>query len=173
MTTYVSYSLLNEFIEEFISPCIVIFEDIDSFAESRQAVNNSQIADFLQFINGIGDRTDKIVFVATTNHLDKLDAAVANRPVRFNRKFEFKFPNAEDLKKLVELYFDADIAEKYYDLYSKKVGTFYGAHIKETQRTARLLARKRKMEIKDVFEDAFKLVEANFSPTLKKIGFNN
>jgi len=171
LSTQVEYTMLNEFIEEFISPCILIFEDIDAYGGSRDTAQNTGVvlSDFLQFINGITEKEERIIFIATTNYLDRLDKAIANRPVRFNRKFEFKYPDNPQLDKLVELYFNKDIAEKHSQIcYSKK---FSGSHIKEVQRTANLLSKKRGEDIENVFVESVELVAENFSPKLNAIGF--
>lgn len=171
LSTQVDYSLLNEFIEELVSPCILIFEDIDAFGERRENAPglSAILSDFLQFINGISEKSEKIIFIATTNYLDKLDKAIANRPVRFNRKFEFKYPSDTQIDELVNLYFNEDISKKYAHLCYKK--NFSGAHIKEIQRTANLLSKKRNEKIDVVFQDAVGLVSENFSPKLNEIGF--
>lgn len=170
ITTQTNYTLLNEFIENFISPCIIILEDIDSFGQSREDTTNSHLADFLQFINGLSERTEKIIFIATTNYLEHLDKAIKDRPVRFNRKFKFDLPDNDIIKLLVDKYLGYDISEKYSELcYDKK---FTGSHIKEIQRTTKLLALKNNKELIDVFPEAIKIIEQNFSPTLKSnIGF--
>lgn len=170
LSTQVDYTMLNEFIEEFVSPCILIFEDIDAFAESRENTPASGIlSDFLQFVNGISEKEERIIFVATTNYLDRLDKAIANRPVRFNRKFKFDYPSDEQINKLVTLYFNDDISKKFaFRCYDKK---FSGSHIKEIQRTANLLSKKRTDNIENVFEESVQLVQENFSPKLDAIGF--
>lgn len=170
LTTQTDYSMLNEFIKNFIAPCILIFEDIDSFAESRLSSSSHSLADFLQFINGIGDRDERIIFIATTNYLEKLDEAISNRPMRFNRKFEFNFPDKTEISQLIELYFSKETAEKYAHLCTDI--QFSGAHIKEIKRTAKLRAKKKSVSIDEVFQESFELVKKNFSTELKPFGFN-
>jgi SpoVK/Ycf46/Vps4 family AAA+-type ATPase len=170
LSTQVDYSMLNEFIEAFISPCVLIFEDIDAFGESRDSHNTGLLSEFLQFINGITERDERMIFIATTNYLDRLDKAIANRPVRFNRKFEFKYPSESELDRLVKLYFNDDISEKFSVLcYNKE---FSGSHIKEVQRTVNLLSKKRNQTTLEVFEESVQLVHDNFSPKLNPMGFN-
>ena len=48
---------------------------------------------------------------------------------------------------------------------------FTGSHIKEVQRTANLLAKKRGEDISNVFTESVSLVHENFSPKLNTIGF--
>ena len=170
LSTEVDYTMLNEFLESFVSPCILIFEDIDAFGQSREHSQNGGLSDFLQFINGICDKEERIIFIATTNYLDQLDKAISNRPVRFNRKFEFKYPTNSEITQLVELYFNKDIADEYANECHDK--TFSGAHIKEVQRTANLLSKKRHEDIKAVFKESVDLVKDNFSPKLApEVGF--
>lgn len=172
LSTEVDYTMLNEFLESFVSPCILIFEDIDAFGQSRDGSPNSGVlSDFLQFVNGITEKEERIIFIATTNYLDRLDKAISNRPVRFNRKFEFTYPSDDEITKLVELYFDKNIADSFSTIcYNKK---FSGAHIKEVQRTANLLSKKRNQDIQDVFAESVNLVAENFSPKLTSIGFGS
>jgi ATP-dependent Zn protease len=170
LSTEVDYTMLNEFLESFVSPCILIFEDIDAFGQTRDSVPSSGIlSDFLQFVNGISEKDERIIFVATTNYLDKLDKAISNRPVRFNRKFKFEYPNDEEITQLVELYFDKNIADSFSTICYNR--NFSGSHIKEVQRTANLLSKKRNQDIQDVFKESVDLVAENFSPKLTQMGF--
>lgn len=167
-STELNYSSLSTFVKDYLSPCIIIFEDIDSIAEDRDEwrSGSSNIADFLQFVNGISDFEENIIFVATTNYLKKLDDAVKNRPMRFNRKFEFKYPQDEEINKLIDLYFnDCNISEE--QKISCYKNNFAGSHIKEIRRTSDLLSLKESREIKDVFDRAVKLVKDNFAPEIK------
>lgn len=172
LSTEVDYTMLNEFLEKFVSPCILIFEDIDAFGQSRDtSASTGVLSDFLQFINGITEKEERIIFIATTNYLERLDKAISNRPVRFNRKFKFDYPNDDEIKQLVELYFDKNIADSFSSLcYDKK---FSGSHIKEVQRTANLLSKKRDQSVTEVFAESVSLVKENFSPQLITMGFNN
>jgi SpoVK/Ycf46/Vps4 family AAA+-type ATPase len=170
ISSYVDFDVLEELIENFLTPCVVVFEDVDSFGFSREDYGiNKELSKFLQFINGISERTDPIVFVATTNYLDKLDAAIANRPVRFNRKFEFKLPTDSEIDSLMEIYFKTD---EFKGLCHKK--KFTGAHIREIKRTADIQILKCGGKYKDVINSAISAVSQNFSVTIKEsVGFKN
>ncbi|MDW8438169.1 MAG: ATP-binding protein [Chloroherpetonaceae bacterium] len=170
LTTQVNYAILNEFLTKFLSPCIVVMEDIDSFGESREFRPNSDLADFLQFISGLYEHDEKIVFVATTNHIEYLDEAIAERPVRFNRKYKFNLPTPKEIDQLIELYFKGEgISQEQKALcYNKR---FTGSHIKEIQRTAELLSRKHQKPIAEVFEQAVRIVAQNFSIPERSAGF--
>lgn len=170
LCTKVDFSSLGEFLKDFLAPCILIYEDIDSLGQNRKEVLNTDLSSFLQFINGLTEGNDNIVYIATTNYLEHLDDAIKDRPMRFNRKFEFKYPNNEEVDQLIELYFNKNISDKYAKTcYNKQ---FTGAHIREIRRTATILSLKEKKKTEEVFEKSVKLVSSNFSTTLgDKTGF--
>lgn len=72
-----------------MAPCLLIFEDIDSLigADCRSY--------FLNQVDGI-ESNEGILMVGSTNHLDKLDPAIAKRPSRFDRKYHFRLPGLEE-----------------------------------------------------------------------------
>jgi AAA+ superfamily predicted ATPase len=67
------------------SPCMLVLEDIDALAkaELRSALLNE--------LDGFAANTG-IVTLATTNHPEKLDAALLHRPSRFDRTYKFDLP---------------------------------------------------------------------------------
>lgn len=69
-------------------PCLLIFEDIDSL------VTDSLRSYFLNEIDGL-ESNHGIMMVGSTNHLDKLDAGIAKRPSRFDRKYLFDMPDRD------------------------------------------------------------------------------
>jgi AAA+ superfamily predicted ATPase len=71
------------------TPCIVVFEDLDSM------INNENRAFFLNELDGFEVNTG-VVVIATTNHPEKLDAAILERPSRFDRKYQFNLPDEEE-----------------------------------------------------------------------------
>ena len=70
------------------APSIVIMEDVDSLITDR---NRSY---FLNELDGFRALSGVMTLV-TTNHLEKLDVAISNRPSRFDVKIEFPNPSAE------------------------------------------------------------------------------
>jgi len=68
-----------------ITPSIVVLEDIDSL------INNANRAFFLNELDGFASNTG-VVVLATTNHPDRLDPAILDRPSRFDRKYYFNNP---------------------------------------------------------------------------------
>lgn len=50
---------------------------------------------FLNEVDGL-ESNDGILMIGSTNHLDRLDPAIAKRPSRFDRKYHFKVPNEHE-----------------------------------------------------------------------------
>jgi AAA+ superfamily predicted ATPase len=67
------------------TPCIVVLEDLDSM------IDDSNRAFFLNELDGFQSNTG-VVVLATTNHPQKLDASILDRPSRFDRKYYFQLP---------------------------------------------------------------------------------
>ena len=68
------------------SPCLLILEDIDTL------VSGGFQSYFFNEVDGLGNN-DGIMMIATTNHLERLDGGLANRPSRFDRKYNFPDPS--------------------------------------------------------------------------------
>lgn len=71
------------------SPCILVLEDLDSMIDS----NNRSF--LLNELDGFHSNTGMVV-LATTNHPERLDTSILDRPSRFDRKYYFELPSAED-----------------------------------------------------------------------------
>lgn len=70
------------------APCVLVLEDLDSLLTDK---NRSF---FLNELDGFAANRG-IFTVATTNHPERLDPAILNRPSRFDRKFHFDLPDAD------------------------------------------------------------------------------
>jgi pimeloyl-ACP methyl ester carboxylesterase len=71
------------------TPCILVLEDIDSLIDGK---NRSF---FLNELDGFSTNTGMVV-LATTNHPERLDTAILDRPSRFDRKYYFELPAAAE-----------------------------------------------------------------------------
>jgi len=69
------------------TPCILVLEDIDSLLSSESR------SFFLNELDGFAVNTG-LVTLATTNHPERLDPAICERPSRFDRKYHFELPDA-------------------------------------------------------------------------------
>ena len=68
------------------TPCLVVLEDLDSMIDDKNR------AFFLNELDGFEANTG-VVVLATTNHPEKLDTAILDRPSRFDRKYHFNLPS--------------------------------------------------------------------------------
>jgi SpoVK/Ycf46/Vps4 family AAA+-type ATPase len=65
--------------------CLLILEDLDSMIDDKSR------AFFLNELDGFETNTGLVV-LATTNHPERLDPAILDRPSRFDRKYYFDLP---------------------------------------------------------------------------------
>ncbi|MDZ8049948.1 MAG: AAA family ATPase [Aulosira sp. ZfuVER01] len=68
------------------APCILVLEDLDSLLTEE---NRSF---FLNELDGFA-ANEGIVTIASTNHPERLDPAIRDRPSRFDRKYHFELPD--------------------------------------------------------------------------------
>ena len=71
----------------FTMPCLLVMEDLDSMIEQKS------ISFFLNELDGFETNTG-VVVLGTTNHPERLDPAILERPSRFDRKYYFGLPEA-------------------------------------------------------------------------------
>jgi SpoVK/Ycf46/Vps4 family AAA+-type ATPase len=71
------------------APCLVVLEDLDSMIDDKSR------AFLLNELDGFETNTG-VVVLATTNHPERLDPAILNRPSRFDRKYYFNLPAAAE-----------------------------------------------------------------------------
>lgn len=67
------------------APCILIFEDLDSL------IDNQNRSFFLNEMDGFASNSG-ILTIGTTNHPERLDPSIMERPSRFDRKYTFNLP---------------------------------------------------------------------------------
>jgi hypothetical protein len=76
------------------APCLLVLEDLDSLIEDKAR------SFFLNEMDGFAANTG-VVVLATTNHPEKLDTAILDRPSRFDRKYYFNLPAAAEREAFV------------------------------------------------------------------------
>lgn len=77
------------------APCIIVLEDLDSF------ITPANRSYFLNELDGFAGN-DGILTLATTNHPERLDPAIVDRPSRFDRKYPFDLPGGEERLQYIE-----------------------------------------------------------------------
>ncbi len=77
------------------APCLLVFEDLDAL------ITNQNRSFFLNELDGFASNAG-ILTVATTNHPEKLDPAIINRPSRFDRKYHFDLPGLPERVAYIE-----------------------------------------------------------------------
>jgi AAA+ superfamily predicted ATPase len=106
-------------------PLLCIIEDIDLVIAKHGE------EPFLNFLDGLNS-INNVVYVATTNNIEKIPDRIKDRPSRFDKKYEIKKPTESDRA----LYFETKLLpedKKKYDLKKlvKDTHNFTMAHIKE------------------------------------------
>jgi AAA+ superfamily predicted ATPase len=79
------------------TPCVLVMEDLDSMIDDKSR------AFFLNELDGFETNTG-VVVLATTNHPDRLDPAILDRPSRFDRKYYFDLPASAERTAYVEFW---------------------------------------------------------------------
>jgi hypothetical protein len=170
VTSNVGFTTLGIFLKSYISPALVLFEDVDSYASSRLDKDNPEIADFLQLLNGISDNKDGIVYIASTNHIEFLDDAIKSRPCRINRRYQFNYPAPHELSQIIDLYFGLQtISDKQKEECNNC--NFGGAHVAELKRTCDILCIKNNKTLSENWDEGLKVVKKNFAIPKSCLGF--
>jgi cell division protease FtsH len=87
-------------------PSVVILEDVDLVAGDRSfgpPGSNPVLFEVLNQIDGLGDDVD-VVFILTTNRVEVLERALAERPGRVDEAVEIGLPDADGRDRLLRLY---------------------------------------------------------------------
>ena len=79
------------------APCLLVIEDLDSQLDPQTR------SAFLNELDGFAANIG-IVTLATTNHPERLDPAILDRPSRFDRKYHFELPDAPERSSYLALW---------------------------------------------------------------------
>jgi len=82
------------------APCVLVMEDLDSL------VNKKSMSFLLNEMDGFSENNG-IAVLATTNHPDRVDPALIDRPGRFDRKFHFGSPEFGERREYLRLWNDS------------------------------------------------------------------
>jgi len=78
-----------------LRPCVLIMEDLDAL------VGKDNQSFFLNQMDGF-EKNEGLIVLATTNHPERIDPAILNRPSRFDRKYHFDLPNANGRRRFLD-----------------------------------------------------------------------
>src|SRR6185295_17220656 len=112
------------------APAILCFEDVDSVFG-----NASTLSHFLNRIDGLHP-LEGVLLLATTNHPDKLDPALTERPSRFDRIFHFGNPAAPERRRALS----DGLGDVFHESLVRETDGFSMAQIKEVRVSACLEA---------------------------------
>jgi len=95
---------------QMLAPAVVILEDLDLMTKSRQnpfasVTKDDVTGELLQVLSG-GSAYDDIVTIATTNHPEAIDEALAKRAGRFDSHVRMGYPSQEQRAQILDLYLD-------------------------------------------------------------------
>ena len=88
-----------------LAPSIVCFEDLDAFFQEKVSLSY-----FLNRMDGL-EPLDGVLILATTNHPEKLDPALTNRPSRFDRVYVLDNPGPDERRDYLVRCFGAQFDE--------------------------------------------------------------
>lgn len=126
-------------------PVVVMMEDIDSILE------NSDESAVLNVLDG-AERMHRVVFVATTNYMEKLQARVSNRPSRFDRRILMPHPTREGRRMYLETLIKPQDDKVDLDQWAADTEGFSMAHLKELFVGVQLLGNPYKVWLKQLRE---------------------
>jgi SpoVK/Ycf46/Vps4 family AAA+-type ATPase len=111
------------------APCVLILEDLDSL------ITDKNRSFFLNELDGFAENHG-ILVIATTNHPERLDAAIVERPSRFDRKYLFDLPALAERRTYLRRWHgglrpELRVAEETLDRVAEQTGGFSFAYLKE------------------------------------------
>jgi ATP-dependent 26S proteasome regulatory subunit len=159
-----------------LSPCILLFEDIDLIATDRSTTGNYSpvLGELLGQLDGL-EVNNCIITIATTNYPEAIEKALRDRPSRFDRRIQFDLPTKDARRKMLNIFtsklkLDDDVD---LDVIADLSNKFTGAYMRELVSTAVIEAIKESPDKKDITVCQRNLIAAvnKFKDKGKKFGF--
>jgi ATP-dependent 26S proteasome regulatory subunit len=97
-------NLLNDLYPEARIPDIYYLEDMEKVVSYQSSNTDNPVltlSSILRALDGV-DEIDGVIFIGTTNHLDTLSQAIVARPGRFDRIFEFGYPDNDQITRFLD-----------------------------------------------------------------------
>ena len=139
-----------EFIKELftlareVAPTVLFFEDVDMYTVDRgYGAFNAKVGELLAQMDGM-EENNGLVVVATTNRLDVIEKALAERPSRFDRRYCLDSMSLETTKLMVSKKLDnANLVDVSLDEIAAMVRGLNGCFIQEVVISAKRKAISR------------------------------
>ena len=106
------------------TPIVVVMEDID------ETIREHSEKDILNLLDGIAS-TSCVVFLATTNHPETLDATIVNRPSRFDKRIRIGPPSADSRRMYLQSAANDRVDSEQIDRWVTDTDGFSFAHLQE------------------------------------------
>lgn len=163
------------------SPAIILFDEIDSFAASRDTMSESfeatLVSQLLSLMDGMND-LGRICVIATTNRPRSLDPAL-RRPGRFDHEIEVGTPDAEARRHILDIHTGEMPTAPDLDLeqLASLTRDYTGADLEGLCREAALVCLRRSVNLRD-FEkrvsqrelSALSVTTYDFRTAMKRVG---
>ena len=126
---------------DFLSPAIIILEDIDLIGEDRNGVSDLvRLGIIMNILDGVNS-IDNVVTIAMTNRIDMIEKALSRRPGRFDRVIEIPSLSKGSRETMLLDRFgslDVLISPEALNLIVSKTNEYTGAELQEFINTANM-----------------------------------
>lgn len=136
------------------APAIILFDEIDSFASSRDAMSESfeatLVSQLLSLMDGMND-LGRVCVIATTNRPSALDTAL-RRPGRFDHEVEIGLPDPASRLHILRIHAERMPISKDLDLkdVARYTDGYSGADLEALCREAALACMRRTVDLTDL-----------------------
>ncbi|MFD4421724.1 AAA family ATPase [Agromyces sp. NPDC058484] len=137
----IGYIALAAEVARAMQPSIVVLEDVDLVANDRAIMpGNSVLFAILDALDGLDGDAD-VTFILTTNRVEVLEHALADRPGRIDHAAEIPLPDADARRRLLRLYagslsFSSDALDAAAERADGTTGSFAKELVRRTVLTA-------------------------------------
>ena len=117
---------------DFLSPCIILLEDLDLFSQDREKGGDIiSLGALMNVLDGINSISNSVT-IGTTNRLESIEKALRNRPGRFDRIVEIPSLSKElRIKMFKERLSKWKMSDDVLDYLVEKTNDWTGAEIQE------------------------------------------
>jgi transitional endoplasmic reticulum ATPase len=163
------------------APAVILFDEIDSFASSRDAMSESfeatLVSQLLSLMDGMND-LGRVCVIATTNRPSALDPAL-RRPGRFDHEIEVGLPDTEARLHILKIHTEGMPISADLDLKQISTATrdYSGADLEALCREAALVCMRRTINLRDLEKrvsphklGSLSITTYDFRTAMKRVG---